>query len=116
MSEQAITPVYQRRSLKRFIDENRELVTIFGLLLIIIAIGAFTSPNFRTERNTVNVLRQAVALGMVAMGQTFVILSGGIDLSVGSAISLTAVYTAVLMKSRPDLVLPIVLAMLFMGL
>jgi ribose transport system permease protein len=116
MSEQAIGSRSQSNSLRRFIDENRELVTIFGILLIIIAIGAITSPDFRTQRNTINVLRQAVALGMVAMGQTFVILSGGIDLSVGATISLTAVYTAVLMKSRPDLVLPIVLAMLFMGL
>jgi ribose transport system permease protein len=53
---------------------------------------------------------------MVSIGQTFVILSGGIDLSVGATISLIAVYTAGLMKIHPDLTLPIVLLMVVIGL
>jgi ribose transport system permease protein len=116
MTEQALQPVYRTRSFRQFIDENRELVTIFGILLMIAAIGAVASPEFRSEQNAVNVLRQAVALGMVSIGQTFVILSGGIDLSVGATISLIAVYTAGFMKARPDLVLPIVAFMLLIGL
>lgn len=116
MTEQALQPVYRTRSFRQFIDENRELVIIFGILLMIAAIGAVASPEFRSEQNAVNVLRQAVALGMVSIGQTFVILSGGIDLSVGATISLIAVYTAGFMKARPDLVLPIVAFMLLIGL
>lgn len=116
MSEQTIVSGYQSRSFKNFIEENRELVTIFGILLIIAAIGAIASPKFRTEQNTFNVLRQAVALGLVSIGQTFVILSGGIDLSVGATISLVAVYTAGLMKLHPDMTGPIVLLMIFLGL
>jgi ribose transport system permease protein len=84
--------------------------------LTIAAIGAIASPEFRSEQNAVNVLRQAVALGMVSVGQTFVILSGGIDLSVGATISLIAVYTAGFMKARPEWVIPIVLLMLLIGL
>lgn len=116
MSEQAIRSNYQSRSIKRFIEENRDLVTIFGILIIIVAAGALASSDFRTERNAVNVFRQAVALGMVSIGQTFVILSGGIDLSVGATISLIAVYTAGLMETRPEMVILIVLLMLGIGL
>jgi hypothetical protein len=50
MTENAILPTHPVRPVRRFIDENPELVTIFGILLIITAIGAFTSPNFRTEK------------------------------------------------------------------
>lgn len=116
MTEQAYQPSYQTRSFRQLLEENRELVTIFGILLTIAAIGAIASPEFRSEQNVTNVFRQAVALGMVSIGQTFVILSGGIDLSVGATISLIAVYTAGLMKARPDLVIPILLFMLFIGL
>jgi ribose transport system permease protein len=116
MTEQAFQPAYQARSFRQFLEENRELVTIFGILLTIAAIGAIASPEFRSEQNAVNVLRQAVALGMVSVGQTFVILSGGIDLSVGATISLIAVYTAGFMKARPEWVIPIVLLMLLIGL
>lgn len=116
MPEQTIASGYQSRSVKNFFEENRELVTIFGILLIIAAVGAIASPKFRTEQNTFNVLRQAVALGLVSIGQTFVILSGGIDLSVGATISLVAVYTAGLMKLHPDMTGPLVLLMIILGL
>ena len=55
---------------------------------------------------------------MVSIGQTFVIISGGIDLSVGSTISLIAVYTAGMMAGRPGLgvIAPLVLLMLLIGL
>lgn len=115
MTDQALQPTYRTRSFKGFLEENRELVTIFGILLIIAAVGAVASPEFRSEQNAVNVLRQAVALGMVSIGQTFVILSGGIDLSVGAAISLIAVYTAGFMKEQPDLVVLVILGMLVIG-
>ena len=116
MTQEAIRISKPSRSLKQFIDEYREQVTIFGILLIIIGIAAVLSPNFRTATNGINVLRQGVALGMVSVGQTFVILSGGIDLSVGSTISLVAVYTAGLMKTNPDQTFPIVALMLLLGL
>lgn len=115
MSEQAIQPIGQHRNFRQFLEENRELVIIFGILLVIIAIGLLVAPEFHTATNAFNVLRQAVALGMVSIGQTFVILSGGIDLSVGATISLVAVYTTGLMELNPGFVFPIVLLMLAMG-
>lgn len=115
MTQEIIQASESNRSFRHILDENREVITIFGILIIIVIIGALSSSDFRSERNTVNVLRQAVALGMVSIGQTFVILSGGIDLSVGATISLITVYTAGFMEARPDLVLIIVFAMLVIG-
>ncbi len=80
-----------------YIEENRELVTIYGILLVILVISSTASPTFRTSANAFNVLRQAVALGLVSLGQTYVILAGGIDLSVGATISLVSVYTSGIM-------------------
>lgn len=98
--------------LRTFVDKHRDLVIIYGILLLIIGLSALVSPSFRTSRNAFNVLRQAVALGLVSVGQTMVILSGGIDLSVGATISLVAVYTSGLMAGQEGLnvVVPIVLA------
>jgi predicted ABC-type sugar transport system permease subunit len=101
-----------------FVDEHRELVSIYGILLLIISLAAIISPDFRTSLNIFNVLRQAVALGLVSIGQTMVILSGGIDLSVGATISLIGVYTSGLMAGEPGLgvIVPIVLLMIGVGL
>jgi ribose/xylose/arabinose/galactoside ABC-type transport system permease subunit len=100
--------------LRSIVEENRELVTIYSILLALVIIAAFLSPNFRTGANITNVARQAVTLGLVSAGQTVVILAGGIDLSVGATISLINVYTAGLMQKwpAPALILPIVLLML----
>ena len=116
MSQEIVRPSYRSRTFQQFFDENRELLTIYGILMLIIIVGTALSADFRSAANLFNVLRQAVALGMVSIGQTFVILSGGIDLSVGAAISLTAVYTAGLMKLYPEMTVPIVLLILLMGL
>lgn len=100
--------------LQQFLHNNTELVRIYGILLLIIIAAAIASPDFRTADNLFNVLRQSVALGLVSAGQTLVILTGGIDLSVGSTISLVAVYTSGLMAGQAGLgiILGVILATL----
>src|SRR6267154_215498 len=66
-----------------------------GFVLIII-VGSLVSPYFMTQRNITNVLLQSAMLGVVAVGMTFVILTAGIDLSVGSVVSLCSVVAALL--------------------
>ena len=56
----------------------------FGLLLLIIVITAM-NPSFLTASNILNVLRQVSISALIAFGMTFVILTRGIDLSVGDA-------------------------------
>jgi ribose transport system permease protein len=101
----------------RLLDEHRELLTIFAILVVIVLIATIAEPNFRSPRNLFNVGRQAVALGLVSIGQTVAILVGGIDLSVGATISLVGVYTTGLMVNynTPGAVVLIVVAMLLMA-
>ena len=102
----------------RFVDEHRDLLTISAILLALVVIAVFVAPNFASSRNLFNVLRQAVALGLVSVGQTVAILVGGIDLSVGATISLVGVYTTGLMVNytSPGAVVLIVLAMILLAL
>ena len=71
----------------------RDAGTLLGLLLIA-AVFASLSGVFLTERNLVNILQQSSINACVAIGMTLVIISGGIDLSVGPVAALTAVVSA----------------------
>lgn len=57
-------------------------------LAILFVISAFASPYFLQTQNLLNILRQVSYTGIIALGMTFVIISGGIDLSVGSMVAL----------------------------
>jgi ribose transport system permease protein len=68
-----------------------------GALLALLLVGAFAAvryERFLTEENLTNVLRQQSMLGLVALGMTFVILTGGIDLSVGALVAVSGVAAA----------------------
>jgi ribose transport system permease protein len=66
-------------------------VRMLGLALLLGIVLTFLSPHFLTSNNLLNVLDQSVVVGIVAIGMTFVILIGGIDLSVGSVAGCTGV-------------------------
>jgi ribose transport system permease protein len=64
---------------------------MLGLALVVFVGLSLASPFFLQTNNLLNLLDQSVVTGIVAIGMTFVILTGGIDLSVGSVLGLTAV-------------------------
>jgi ribose/xylose/arabinose/galactoside ABC-type transport system permease subunit len=70
---------------------------VFSFLLLMIALSVL-SERFLTPSNLMNVLRQATINGIVSVGMTIVILTGGIDLSVGSVLALSVTVGASLMK------------------
>jgi ribose transport system permease protein len=70
---------------------------LLGLILVLV-VFSLLSPPFRQLDNLMLILLQASFIGIVAAGQTLVVLTGGIDLSVGSMIGLTGVVAALLMK------------------
>jgi ribose/xylose/arabinose/galactoside ABC-type transport system permease subunit len=80
---------------------------IYLVLLALIVVAAIVSPNFLKPRNIATLLKQTSALGIVAVGQTFVILAAGIDLSVASVMALMSVLAAHLMAGQDGLVLPV---------
>lgn len=65
-----------------------------AVLALVLALGAFAFDNFFTFGNLENILAQSAFLGLIAVGMTFVIISGGIDLSVGSLLALGGVLAA----------------------
>jgi ribose transport system permease protein len=71
-------------------------------LLVIVIILSFISPDFLTISNIFNVLRQVSINALIAFGMTFVILTGGIDLSVGSIIALSSALTAGIMVGETN--------------
>lgn len=89
----------------------QKLGPIIGLLVIIIIISIL-SPNFLSLNNILNVLRQVSINALIAFGMTFVILTGGIDLSVGSILALTGAVTAGLMSSGVDPILAMMVGLL----
>ena len=89
---------------------------VIGFILIVVA-GRVASDVFLSWRNISNVFLQSAMLGVVAVGMTFVILSGGIDLSVGNVVSLGSVVAAMMFANGKGIPLPLVLlATLALGL
>lgn len=87
-------------------DWSKSLVWL--VLLVLIIVSAILSPTFTSSRNISNVVRQSAGIGLVSLGQTFAILTAGIDLSVGSIISLTACLTTGILHTNPELVVPVI--------
>ena len=80
---------------KEFTRSMIELAGMLPVLIIICILFAVLTPNFLTQNNMVNVVRQASINIVLAAGMTFVILTGGIDLAVGSVLGFTAVIAVV---------------------
>src|SRR4051794_17787985 len=66
-------------------------IRMLALAIVLAAVLSLLSPYFLTTSNLFNILDQSVVIGIVAIGMTFVILTGGIDLSVGSVAGLSGV-------------------------
>ncbi|WP_242401331.1 ABC transporter permease [Brevibacillus laterosporus] len=84
---------------------------LLGLFLLVIILS-IVSSDFLTVSNIFNVLRQVSINALIAFGMTFVILTGGIDLSVGSTLALSSALSAGLMASGGDPFLAIVVGLL----
>jgi ribose transport system permease protein len=85
----------------------RDAGTLIGLIAIVVIFGLL-APEFLSQRNLLNILQQSSINACLALGMTLVIISGGIDLSVGPTAAIAAVITASLMVAG----VPIPLAIL----
>ncbi|MET0257549.1 MAG: ABC transporter permease [Methylobacterium sp.] len=103
-------------ALSRFLTGSRAgLLVVIALLILLFAVGASISERFATVGNILNVYEQSTGLALVSLGQTLTVLTGGIDLSVGSIISLLSMLTSGLIDGRADMVLPVVAGVLVLG-
>lgn len=89
----------------------RDMGTLIGLV-VIFAVFAVLSPVFLTVPNLVNILQQSAINAIVALGMTLVIISAGIDLSVGPVAALAAVICASLMVAGVPVPLAVIGALL----
>lgn len=78
--------------------QRARTTAILGVLIVFMIIGALLSPHFLTASNLLNVSRQMSIVGIVSIGMTFVILTAGIDLSVGSTLGFSAITAAWLLS------------------
>ncbi|MBV8227100.1 MAG: ABC transporter permease [Verrucomicrobia bacterium] len=101
---------------KRVIPLAKQQLGIVIALLLLLVVSSVLSPRFLTLPNLLNVLRQVAIVGILAIGQTFVILTAGIDLSVGSILGLSVVVFAVLLQMAQSLAIAIPLGLLCGGL
>lgn len=106
--------MYQRNTRKiyeRWLEPDR---LVWVILVTVVIFATFASEFFTSTRNLRNVfLIQPVGLGLAALGQAFVVISGGIDLSAGAAISFMSCIAAGVMKSFPD-ISPVWMVLLFL--
>jgi ribose transport system permease protein len=88
-----------------------------GLIVLLVAVGALTlaSPEFLTGNNLANLARQVAIFGILAIGQLMVILTGGIDLSVGSILGLAGAVTAQLLVSGVPIIPAILIGVVVGG-
>jgi len=97
----------------------KQLLRQFGLLiafLLLVTALSLISDNFLTVGNISNLLLQATVIGIIAVGMTMVILTAGIDLSVGSVLALTAVFTADMLQLGVPVLAGMFLGVLLGGL
>src|SRR5712692_10978860 len=89
----AVAVAERRRSLVR--GDAVQRVLAFGALITLFVVFSIASPNFLQFDNVVGILLATSVNGVLALGVTFVIITGGIDLSVGTVMTLSAVMTGV---------------------
>jgi len=93
-------------NVKETLDKYKSLI---GLVLLCVVI-TFVSPAFMTLSNISNVFTQVSTNAIIAVGMTFVILTGGIDLSVGSTVAISGALAASIIKSTNNIFLAVLSA------
>ncbi|KAF6630823.1 ribose ABC transporter permease [Paenibacillus sp. EKM208P] len=87
---------------------TQKLGPLLGLIILVIIVSVL-NPSFLEPLNILNLLRQVSINALIAFGMTFVILTGGIDLSVGSILALSSAFVANMMLAGFDPILAIII-------
>lgn len=93
---------------KEWLIEQKSLIALLFLVVIV----SFLNPNFFTVDNLLNILRQTSVNAIIAVGMTLVILTAGIDLSVGSVLALCGAFAATLVAMEVSVLVAVPTALL----
>ena len=91
------------------VNNSLQQVLAFGSLVALVIFFSIASPNFMQWSNIIGILLSTAVIGILALGATFVIITGGIDLSVGTVMTLSAVMTGIIVVTAD---LPIIIGVL----
>ncbi|MCF7945114.1 MAG: ABC transporter permease [Spirochaetia bacterium] len=107
--EVSIKQLFNRENRGKFFEKYGTIL----ILVIMIVFMTIIKPSFFTFNNLTNIIRQQTPIAIMALGVTFTIISGGIDISGGSVIAMSAVTLSVFAKVNPDgLALPLIIPIL----
>lgn len=101
-----------------FLRNNAAIVLIYFFVILLAAIASIFSDRFLTASNILNILRQSVVLGLLALGQMAVLLTGGMDISqeqVARLVGLLVATAFAASDSNTMLILPLVLGGILLG-
>ncbi len=93
---------------KEWLIEQKSLIALLFLIVVV----SFLNPNFFTVDNILNILRQTSVNAIIAVGMTLVILTAGIDLSVGSVLALCGAFAASLIAMEVPVLIAVPTALL----
>lgn len=99
-----------KKDLKSKIDIITRKYGIFLVFIVLMIIGSLTTKSFLTTRNITNVLRQISVIGVLALAEMLLIISGNIDLSLGSVIALSGMVSVNTYLSTGSLILSIIVS------
>lgn len=85
--------VPEEKKSKRFSGNTLQQLLAFSSLIVLVAFFSIASPNFLSMDNIMGILLSTSVIGILALGATFVIVTSGIDLSVGTVMALSSVMT-----------------------
>lgn len=91
--------------------KSKDILLRFALLLVLSLVVLLLNPNFGKLANLVNILRQGALLYILAIGMTLVILTGGIDLSIGAVLALSSCVAAIAMKNGAPIAVGMLIAL-----
>jgi ribose transport system permease protein len=115
-SQDKRAPADDKSPWRHFLANNVQVLILYGFLIVAITGLCIYSPAFRFAPNLWTVARQAVIPAIIGMGQTFIIISGGIDLSVASMVTLVSLICSGLMNGQLEMFLPITGLMIVLGI
>lgn len=110
MKESNVKNVRKTNTLKRFFEIPESNLII--ILVVLIGVMWILNDKFVSMSNITNLLRQTAIIGVMAVGMTFVIISGGIDLSVGSVLAFSSVLASQMMVAGIPIAFAIIIAII----
>jgi len=102
----------RRASAQRLLADDRAVLGVLAALVVLGIALSIASPSFMTMGNILNVVRQSVWVGVMAIGMVYVLGTGGIDLSVGAVLSFSGVLVAALIQGGMNIYLALVATLL----